>query len=119
MKRLYTATVNSLRGLRYGLRHETALREELIVLAAAVPLGIPIAPTWVWYIAMIGALLGLLSVELLNTAIEKLADHTTQERHPQIGMIKDYGSAAVLCMLCVAALIWIAAIALRLGLFSP
>jgi diacylglycerol kinase (ATP) len=117
VKRLYTATINSLRGLRYGLRHESALREELIVLAAAVPLGIPIAPTWVWYIAMIGALLALLSVELLNTAIEKLADHTTQERHPQIGMIKDYGSAAVLCMLCVAALIWIAAVVLRFGPF--
>jgi diacylglycerol kinase (ATP) len=117
VKRLYTATVNSLRGLRHGLRHEAALREELIALAVALPLGVPIAPSWVWYIAMIGALLALLSVELLNTAIEKLADHTTQGRHPEIGMIKDYGSAAVLCMLCVAALIWIAAVILRLGLF--
>jgi diacylglycerol kinase (ATP) len=118
VKRLYTATVNSLRGLRYGFCHEAAVREELIVLAAAVPLGVLIAPTWVWYIAMVGVLLAVLSVELLNTAIEKLADHTTQGRHPQIGMIKDYGSAAVLCMLCVAALIWIAAIGLRLGLVS-
>ena len=117
MKRLYTATINSLRGLRHGLRHEAALREELIVLATAVPLGFPIAPTWVWYVAMIAALLAVLSVELLNTAIEKLADHTTQGRHPQIGMIKDYGSAAVLCMLGVAALIWIAAVGQRLGLF--
>jgi diacylglycerol kinase (ATP) len=117
VKRLYTATINSLRGLSHGLRHEAAVREELIVLAAAVPLGVLIAPTWVWYVAMIAALLAILSVELLNTAIEKLADHTTQGRHPQIGMIKDYGSAAVFCMLCVAALIWIAAVCLRLGLF--
>jgi diacylglycerol kinase (ATP) len=117
VKRLYTATLNSLRGLRYGLRREAAVREELIVFAAAVPLGVPIAPTWVWYIAMIGALLVLLSVELLNTAIEKLADHTTQGRHPEIGMIKDYGSAAVFCMLCVTALIWISAVMLRFGLF--
>lgn len=117
MKRLYTATVNSLRGLRYGLRHETALREELIALAAAIPLGVPIAPTWVWYVAMIGALLALLSIELLNTAIEKLADHTTQGRHPEIGMIKDYGSAAVFVMLCLATLIWIVAVILRLRLF--
>jgi diacylglycerol kinase (ATP) len=117
VKRLYTATVNSLRGLRYGLRREAALREELIVLAAAIPLGVPIAPSWVWYIAMIGTLLAVLSIEFLNTAIEKLADHTTQGRHPEIGMIKDYGSAAVLCMLCIAALIWITAAGVRLGLF--
>jgi diacylglycerol kinase len=31
-------------------------------------------------------------------------------------MVKDFGSAAVFCMLCVDALIWIAAIAERLGL---
>jgi diacylglycerol kinase (ATP) len=117
VKRLYTATLNSLRGLRYGFGHEAALREELIALAAAIPLGVPIAPSWVWYVAMIGALLALLSIELLNTAIEKLADHTTQGRHPEIGMIKDYGSAAVFCMLCVAALIWVAAVIVRLGPF--
>ncbi len=116
MKRLYTATVNSLRGLRCGWCREAALREELIALAAAVPLGVPIAPSWVWYIAMVGALLAILSVEFLNTAIEKLADHTTQGRHPEIGMIKDYGSAAVFCVLCIAVLIWIAAVLLRLGL---
>ena len=116
MKRLYTATINSLRGLRHGLRREAALREELIALGAAVPLGLPIAPSWAWYIAMIGALLAVLSVEFLNTAIEKLADHTTQGRHPEIGTVKDYGSAAVFCMLCVTAAIWIAAFISRLGL---
>ncbi len=117
MKRLYTAAVNSLRGIRCGLRREAALREELIALAAAVPLGVPLAPTWTWYVAMIAALLAVVSVEMLNTAIEKLADHTTEGRHPEIGIIKDYGSAAVFFMLCVAVLIWIAAVILRLGLF--
>jgi diacylglycerol kinase (ATP) len=115
VKRLYNATVNSLRGLHHGFRHEAALREEAIALAAAVPVGVLIAPTWGWYVAMIGALLAVLSVELLNTAIEKLADHTTYGRHPEIGALKDYGSAAVFCMLCVTGLIWIAAVIVRVG----
>ena len=34
-------------------------------------------------------------VELLNTAIEKLADRVTREIDPQIGRVKDMGSAAV------------------------
>ena len=116
MKRLYGATLNSLRGLAYGIWREAALREEAIVLALALPLGLFLAPSPAWYVAMIGALLVLLSVELLNTAIEKLADYVTNERHIEIRRIKDFGSAAVFCMLCLTGLVWLAAIAVRCGL---
>lgn len=113
MKRLYSATLNSLRGLAYGLRHEAALRQEAILLAVAIPLGFFLAPNVGWYVAMIGALLALLAVEFLNTALEKLADYVTRERHLEIRRVKDLGSVAVFCMLCVAGLIWLAAIAVR------
>jgi diacylglycerol kinase (ATP) len=116
VKRLYSATLNSLRGLGYCLRHEAAVREEAILLALAVPLGIFVAPSVGWYVAMIGSLLALLAVELLNTAVEKLADYVTRERHVEIRKIKDFGSAAVFFLLCLAGLIWLAAIALRCGL---
>ena len=75
-----------------------------------------VAPGAAWYVAMIAALLMLLAVELFNTGIEKLADHVTREQHPEIGIIKDFGSAAVFCALCLAGLIWLAAIAVRCGL---
>jgi diacylglycerol kinase (ATP) len=116
VKRLYSAGLNSLRGLRHGVLREAALREEAVVLAAAVVLGFFIAPSWTWYIAMSGAWLGVLTVELLNTAIERLADHTSPQHHPEIGVLKDYGSAAVFCMLCLAGLIWLTALAERAGL---
>lgn len=113
MKRLYSATINTLRGLAYGIRHEAALREEAIILVAAIPIGFLIAPSASWYVAMIGAILVVLAVELLNTAVEKLSDHVTREPHPDIGRIKDFGSAAVFCSLCLAGLVWLAAIAVR------
>lgn len=116
MKRLYSATLNSLRGLGYALRYESAVREEAILLVVGVPLGVVVAPNAGWYAAMIGSLLILLSVELLNTAIEKLADYVTLERHEEIRRIKDFGSAAVFSALCLAGLIWLAALALRLGI---
>jgi len=112
---LYNATINTLRGLSYGLRIERAVRQEVAVLIVAVPLGVLLAPGIAWYVAMIGVLLGTLAVELLNTAVEKLADRVTLERDPRIGMAKDFGSAAVFCMLCLDALIWLAAIAVRFG----
>ena len=116
VKRLYSATLNSLRGLGYALRHEAAVREEAVLLAIALPFGFYVAPDAGWYVAMIGSLLVLLAVELLNTAVEKLADYVTRERHVEIRRIKDFGSAAVFCALCLAGMIWLAAIALRCGL---
>jgi diacylglycerol kinase (ATP) len=116
VKRLFSATKNSLRGLAYGIRTEPAVREEAVAFALALPVGFFIAPTPIWFVAMISVLLVLLAVELLNTAIEKLSDHVTPEHHPEIGMIKDFGSAAVFCALALSGLVWLAALALRCGL---
>ena len=116
MKRLYNATLNTLRGLGYGVRHEAALREEAVLLVIGLVAGIFLAPGIGWYVGMIGSLLAILAIEMLNTAVEKLADYVTRERQVEIRRIKDYGSAAVFCGLCLAGLTWIAAIALRFGL---
>jgi diacylglycerol kinase (ATP) len=115
VNRLFSATRNSLRALADGIRTEAAIREEAIVLVLAVPIGFVLAPSLAWYVAMITALLVLLAIEFLNTAIEKLSDHVTPEQHPDIRRIKDFGSAAVFCALCLAGLVWLVAIAMRFG----
>jgi diacylglycerol kinase (ATP) len=116
VKRLFSATINSLRAIGYGFRSEAALREEMVALVAGLIAAVFIAPTVAWYVAMIASLLGLLAVEFLNTAIEKLSDHVTPEHHNAIGRIKDYGSAAVFSAICLAGLTWLAALAIRCGL---
>jgi diacylglycerol kinase (ATP) len=116
LKRIYHATLNSIRGMRYGVVHEAAVREEAVLLIAGLILGLIIAPSVGWYAIMVGSLLVLLAVELLNTAIEKLADHVTPNHDTEIGRIKDYGSAAVFCSICLAGLTWLAALIVRFGL---
>ena len=116
VKRLYNAFFNTLRGFSYCLVHEAAVREEAVLLVIAVPLGIFLAPGIGWYVAMIGSLLAVLAVELLNTSVEKLADHITRDWNVEIRRVKDFGSAAVFCALCFCGLIWLAAIGLRFGL---
>jgi diacylglycerol kinase (ATP) len=106
-----------MRGFSYGIRLERAVRQEAVVFLIALPLGATLAPSPGWYVAMIGALVVTLAVELLNTAIEKLADRVTRERDPAIGMVKDFGSAAVFCMLCLSTLVWGAALAVRFHWF--
>ena len=55
-------------------------------------------------------------VELLNTAIEKLADRVSREIDTQIGTVKDIGSAAVGLSLLLVGAVWLLALAQRLGL---
>jgi diacylglycerol kinase (ATP) len=113
--RAWRATVNSWNGLAFAIRSEQAIREELAALIISVPLAWLIGTTPARRIEMVAAILLLLVVELLNTAIEKLADRLTTDHDAQIGRVKDMGSAAVGVALIVAAMVWLFALAECLG----
>ena len=118
MDRWLRATINTWQGLLAAARSEAAFREELVALALAVPLAFVVAgEAWKRFL-LIGVVVFLLIVELLNTAIEKLADHVTREQHKDIRRIKDFGSAATFCGLCLAGLVWLLALAVRCGLLG-
>jgi len=116
MDRLLRATVNTWKGLVAAARSEEAFRQELVALIIAIPLAFVVAEQAWKRLALIGVVLFLLAVELLNTAIEKLADRLTTDRDPQIGRVKDMGSAAVGIALVIAGLTWLMALAERVGL---
>lgn len=115
MLRAWRATVNSWNGLAFAIRSEQAIREELAALILSVPLAWLIGTTPARRVEMVAAVLLVLVVELLNTAIEKLADRLTTDRDPQIGRVKDMGSAAVGVTLIIAAMVWLLAFAECLG----
>jgi diacylglycerol kinase (ATP) len=112
-ERLSFATRNSIRGIKFTYLKEQAFRHEVYLLVAAFPVGFVIAPSFTWYVAMIGVLLLVMAVELLNTGLEKLCDHVMADHHPQIGIVKDCGSAGVMFSLLLAGLIWLAAFMVR------
>ena len=47
-------------------------------------------------IVLISTIAFVFVTEILNTAIEKLADFVSLQKHPQIGLVKDLAAAAVL-----------------------
>ncbi len=116
VKRLIFACRNTWNGLLAAARSEEAFRQELIVLLVAVPVAYFVGLDNWRRLALIAVILFVMVVELLNTAVEKLADHVTPGRHPGIGRIKDMGSAAVGISLLMAALVWLLALAERFGL---
>jgi diacylglycerol kinase (ATP) len=115
MDRLLRATINTWNGLLAAARSEAAFRQEVAALVLAVPLAFIVAEGAWKRLLLIGAVVFLLVVELLNTAIEKLADRVSRAHEAQIGQIKDMGSAAVGLSLLIAGAIWLLALAERFG----
>ena len=115
MFRLWRATINTRNGLVFAIRSEQAVREELIALIISLPLAWVIGTTAMRRIELVAVVVMVLVVELLNTAIEKLADRLTTDHDLQIGRVKDMGSAAVGVALVTAGLFWLFSIAERMG----
>ena len=115
MLQFWRATLNTCNGLAFAIRSEQAVRQELAALALALPLAWLIGVTAMRRVELVAAVALLLVIELLNTAIEKLSDRLTTEHDPQIGQVKDIGSAAVGVALVTVGLFWLFAIAERMG----
>ena len=106
MNRLIKAFTSSLAAIRFGWKNETALRQELVLLVIAIPVGLLLTSSAWKLLALWGSSLIILAVEFLNTGIEKLADRVTTEHDELIGIAKDCGSAAVLMALILALSVW-------------
>ena len=106
LKRVLSATRNSIAGLREALRHEDAFRQELILAAILMPAALWVGDNGVQKALLIGSVLLVLIVELLNSAIEATVDRISFENHRLAKRAKDIGSAAVMLALLNAALVW-------------
>lgn len=114
ISRLFKALRYSLQGFAAAFRHEAAFRQELLLVAVLFPLAFWIGRSAAEILLLIGALLLVLIVELLNSALEAIADAVTLEDHALIGRAKDLGSAAVLLSLVLGAAVWLTVIASHL-----
>ena len=94
-RRLMRTAGYSLDGWRYAWRQEKSLRQWVGVNAASALALLVLRPP-LWACALLIVLgLGLLVMELLNSAIEATIDHISTDRHPLAKAAKDAASAAV------------------------
>ena len=105
--RVFKAGGYSLSGLRAALRYEAAFRQELLLVLILAPLAFWIGQGALQIILLLSSLVLVLIVELLNSAIEAVADAVTLENNELIGRAKDLGSAAVMVSLLLAVALWI------------
>lgn len=107
LPRLWRAWSNSIAGLGHAWRHEPSFRQEMVLFAMLVPLGLWLGKTAGEKALLAGSLLLVLFAELINSAVEAVVDRIGPEIHPLSGRAKDLGSAAVLLTMIHAGAVWL------------
>jgi diacylglycerol kinase (ATP) len=107
LTRAWHAAKNSWCGIVYAFQEESAFRQELTLLIVLAPMAffLPISP--LEKCGLIASLIMVLVVELLNSSVEAAIDRISFEHHDLSKRAKDFGSAAVMLTLIIAALLWI------------
>lgn len=86
----------ALAGLGHAIRAEASFRIQVSVFVLVMVAMWFLHPEPVWWALVLLASSGVLATELLNTAVEHLADHLHPDIHPTIRVVKDCAAAAVL-----------------------
>ncbi len=105
-RQLWNAFRWSMKGLRAGWRHEASFRLEAGLAVVLLPLGLWLGDGALEKLALTVPAILVLSVELLNSAIEAVVDKVSPEFHELAGRAKDMGSAAVFLLLLTVILSW-------------
>lgn len=104
--RIFKATIWSLQGLRAAWLHESSFRLEVYLFVILAPLGWWLGESGVERALLIGSMLLVLSIELLNSAIEAVIERFGDEHHELAGRAKDMGSAAVFVLMLNVLMVW-------------
>ena len=104
--RILKAARWSMQGLQAAWMHESSFRLEVYLFVVLAPMGWWLGQTPVERVLLIGSMLLVLSVELLNSAVEAVIERYGPEFHELAGRAKDMGSAAVFVVMVNVLLVW-------------
>lgn len=105
-RQIYKALIWSYKGLRAGWTYEASFRLEVYVCIILFPLGLWLGRDGIEKALLCGSLLLVLSMELINSAVEAVVDKVSPEFHELAGRAKDLGSAAVFLLMMNVLLCW-------------
>ncbi len=111
--RIFHATRNSINGLWAAYSGESAFRQETWLAVVLLPSAFWLGRNAIEVTLLVAAVLLVLIVELLNSAIEAVVDRVSFDWHDLSKRAKDIASAAVLLSLLLCAGIWLSIIAQR------
>lgn len=108
--RLFKATRCSMQGFAAAWQHEAAFRQELVLTLILFPFSFLLASSLNHWLILFFSLLFLLFAEVINSALEALADKVCLEHDVLIGRAKDLGSSLVFIALIFMKIVWLLAV---------
>jgi diacylglycerol kinase (ATP) len=105
-KRVFNAMRYSSQGFKAAWQHEAAFRTEAVLAASAVVLAFATPFSAQQRLALLGCWVLVIIVELLNSAIEAIADLASPGMNELAGRAKDIASAAVMTSLVFTLAVW-------------
>lgn len=106
LRRLFYASIYSLKGLNAVWKNEAAFRQEIIVIIPLFLIAINLNVSIIEQLFLVTSLIFVIIAELFNSAIEAVVDRIGDEIHELSGRAKNIGSAAVLVAILLAIFIW-------------
>lgn len=110
MERVLSAFRNSGRAWAHLVRNETAFKQEVLMLALAIPVAWVLSDSWWMWLLLVGAVVMVIIVEVLNTAVEAACNAVSREFSADIQIAKDCGSLAVLGSCILGGAVWLFAL---------
>jgi undecaprenol kinase/diacylglycerol kinase (ATP) len=96
MKKFFKAVAYALQGIKQFFSRDRNGRIQLVIAITAIALGLTVSISafqWLLVLFCIGL---VISLEMINSAIERTCDLVTTDFHPGIKIIKDVSAGAVL-----------------------
>ena len=97
----------ALAGLIHASKGERNFRFHLFAAFVVVIVATLSRVSMIEWVILIGCIAGMLSLELINSALERVVDLASPEIHDFAKQAKDMGAAAVLVFACASAIIGI------------
>lgn len=95
LKSVFRSFKYAIQGIIHAVKRERNLQIHFVISIMVISLGIVLNLSNVEWIFIVLAIGGMLSLELLNTAIERVVDLVTAEYHPLAKQAKDAAAGAV------------------------
>lgn len=102
---VYNSFYYAFRGIKTAFKNEKTFRVQVSLAVLAIAGGCFFNISSVEWLVILITIALVLSLELVNTQVERLIDHLHPENHPEIGIIKDVMAAAVLISSIIALVI--------------
>ena len=102
MKKTLKAFAHACRGILLGIKKERNFRIQFVCALLSIGCGIFFHLSGTEWCILLICIAAVLSIELINTAIEHLCNFMHEEYHPSVRTIKDVSAGAVLVIALAA-----------------